>query len=135
MKSVLFVCVENSCRSQMAEGFARVRAVFPLRATSAGTRPARVVDPNAIAVMAEIGIDISEQIPKLIKLVDVGGYDYVITMGCGAEGICPAGFLGINTDWNIPDPTGKGIEEFRRVRDLIRTRVDELLGEIAKEER
>ncbi len=135
MKSVLFVCVENSCRSQMAEGFARARAPFPLRIASAGTNPAPLVNPTATAVMAEVGIDISGQTPKLIALGEVGGYDYVITMGCGADRICPAGFIGVNADWNVPDPKGKGIEEFRRVRDLIRTRVDELLNEIAKEER
>ena len=133
MKSVLFVCVENSCRSQMAEGFARAHATFPLRVGSAGTAPAAQVNPTAVAVMAEVGIDISRQRPKPIDRGTVGSYDYVITMGCGAEGVCPAGFLGVSAEWHIPDPTGRGIEEFRRVRDLIRARVDELLDEIVKE--
>ena len=135
MKSVLFVCVENACRSQMAEGFARAVAKFPLRVASAGTRPDSRVDPNAVAVMAEVGIDISGQVPKLIDIGSVADYDYVIIMGCSAQGICPANFLGVTADWNIPDPKGMGIEEFRRVRDLIRAHVDTLLNEIAKEER
>jgi len=134
VKSVLFVCVENACRSQMAEGFARVIADFPLRVASGGTKPAPAVDPNAVAVMAEVGIDISGHTPKPIQLDEVGDYDYVITMGCGVEGICPAGFIGTSIDWNIPDPKGKGISEFRRVRDLIRDKVEELLERIVKEE-
>jgi len=134
MSSVLFVCVENACRSQMAEGFARALAGFPLRVASGGTRPARMVDPNAVAVMKEVGIDIAERAPKSVGLAEVGEYDYVVTMGCGADGICPAGFIGTSVDWGIPDPRGKGISEFRRVRDLIRDRVEELLERIVKEE-
>jgi len=133
LKSVLFVCIENSCRSQMAEGFARTLASFPVRVASAGTRPAERVDKSAVEVMREQGIDISHQVPKLIDLDAVENYDYVITMGCGAEGICPAGFLGVSDDWQIPDPKGAGIEEFRRVRNLIRTRVEQLSVEIKED--
>ncbi|HDL85700.1 MAG TPA: arsenate reductase ArsC [Candidatus Acetothermia bacterium] len=128
MKSILFVCIENSCRSQMAEGFARAIADFPMCVASAGTRPALRVDQGAVEVMRELGIDISRQVPKPIDLKAVENYDYVITMGCGADGICPASFLGVSDDWKIPDPKGKGIEEFRRVRDLIRTKVDALIN-------
>ncbi len=134
MKSVLFVCIGNSCRSQMAEGFARALADLPLRVASAGTRPDFRVDPNAVAAMAELGIDISGRVPKPIDLGSVADYDYVITMGCGAEGICPAGFIGTSIDWGIPDPKGRDLVEFRRVRDIIRDKVEELLERIAKEE-
>jgi len=118
----------------MAEGFARTLADFPLRVASAGTRPAERVDQNAVEVMREIGIDISHKVPKMIDLEAVEDYDYVITMGCGAEGICPAGFIGVSDDWQIPDPKGKGIEEFRRVRDLIRARVEELVMTMKEDE-
>lgn len=127
MKAILFVCIENVCRSQMAEGFARAFADFPLRVASAGTRPASRVDQSAVEVMSKLGIDISRQVPKLIDLKTVGKYDCVITMGCGADGICPARFLGVSDDWEIPDPKGTGVEEFRSVRDLIRARVEELV--------
>ena len=111
----------------MAEGFARVLADFPLRVASAGTRPALRVDQSAVEVMKELGIDISRQVPKFIDLKTVGKYDCVITMGCGADGICPTGFIGASDDWEIPDPKATGIEEYRSVRDLIRSRVEELV--------
>lgn len=132
VRSVLFVCVENACRSQMAEGFARALAPS-LRVASAGTRPAERVEPKAVEVMREVGIDISCQRPKALADCDVAAYDYVITMGCGAAGVCPAGFLGVTEDWDIPDPRGKSLEEFRRVRDLIREKVEELLARMEKE--
>jgi len=94
----------------MAEGFARAFADFPLRVASAGTCPALRVDQSAVEVMRELGIDISRQVPKFIDLKTVGKYDCVITMGCGADGICPAGFLGVSDDWEIPDPKWNGIE-------------------------
>lgn len=130
MKRILFVCVENSCRSQMAEGWARHLARRPLDIGSAGTRPSGQVDPTAIQVMAEVGVDISRQTSKTIAPEDLLGYDYVITMGCGAEGVCPVGFGGVTEDWGIPDPKGGGIEAYRQAREVIREKVEALLEEI-----
>jgi len=130
VKSILVVCIENACRSQMAEGFAQALADFPLKVSSAGTRPAEHVDPNAVKVMAEAGIDISHQRPQGIDRKALLDYDAVITMGCGAEGICPAHFPGVTEDWQIPDPHGGSIDEYRRLPDLILKKVKTLLGEL-----
>jgi len=134
MKRILFVCVENACRSQMAEGWARHLARRPLDIGSAGTRPSGQVDPTAIQVMAEVGVDISRHSSKAIAPEDLLGYDYVITMGCGAEGVCPVSFGGVTEDWGIPDPKGKPVEVYREVRATIRVKVARLLEEIARVE-
>lgn len=125
---VLFVCVENACRSQMAEAFFN-RISKTARAGSAGTRPASAVNPLAIRVMKEVGIDISKAKPKLLTLKILEGVDKVITMGCAVGDVCP-GAVVETEDWKIEDPTGKSIEDFRRVRDTIRKKVRQLVAEL-----
>lgn len=113
---LLFVCVGNSCRSQMAEGIARS---LGHEAASAGTHPARLVSPNAVIACAEIGIDISNQQPKSVDNFSADDWDAVISMGCGVS--CPA--MKIDEDWELDDPVGQSIEVFRETRDAIRDRI------------
>lgn len=130
-RRILFVCVGNSCRSQMAEGFARhyaVRDGLDVDVKSAGTMPAGTVSRNAVAVMTERGIDISGQRPKVIDLAYAEAADDVLTMGCSAEEACPAHIVKRMVDWGLPDPVGQNLEVFRAVRDDIDRRVRGLLG-------
>ncbi len=132
-KRIIFVCVGNSCRSQMAEGFAKhyaKRFGLEVEIASAGTRPEGYVHPEAMAVMQERAIDISTHRSKGIQPEELLGYDYVITMGCSDEKICPVAFRGDARDWAIEDPFGKPIEFYRTVRDQIEQRVIDLLHEI-----
>lgn len=131
MKKVLFVCVENSCRSQMAEAFFNKLASGKMVAISAGTKPSNEVNPKAIEVMKEIGIDMSEQKPKPLTQEMVRVADKIITMGCGAD-FCPAPFLKTE-EWKIDDPSGESIEKFREVRDEIKRRVEKLIEDMAAE--
>ena len=124
---MLFVCVGNSGRSQMAEGFFNHLANGKARAISAGTKPARAVDPKTIEVMREVGIDISAARPKALIMEMLDQASRVVTMGCGAEGVCPASFVETE-DWQLEDPKGKPIDDVRRIRDDIRARVVRLLG-------
>ena len=118
---VLFVCVGNSCRSQMAEGWAKH---LGFEAASAGTSTnQRKVAPNAVTVMAEKGIDIGEQYPKHIDDVDVSLYDLIFSMGCGVY--CPN--LPLNGDWELDDPFGQELDAYRKTRDEIERRIRELL--------
>ncbi|MCM8756648.1 MAG: arsenate reductase ArsC [Candidatus Omnitrophica bacterium] len=128
-KKVLFVCIENACRSQMAEGWAKFFGKDSIDVYSAGSKPALQVDPKAIEVMKEKGIDISLQSPKSFKDLPVKDFDYVITLGC--KEICP--FLPANEhiEWKIDDPKGKSIDFFRKVRDDIEERVEKLIKEIS----
>ena len=126
MKTVLFVCVGNSGRSQMAEAFFNHMAGGKARAISAGTKPASAVDPQTVEVMREVGIDIGAAKPKALTMEMVEQADRVATMGCGVEGVCPASFVETE-DWQLEDPKGKSLEEVRRIRDEIRTRVTRLL--------
>lgn len=117
---VLFVCVENSCRSQMAEGFARA---LGLDAKSAGSNPSGKVNETAIQVMKELGIDLSKHASKSLK--DVGpDWDYVVTMGCGDA--CPFVPAKQKLDWQLPDPKNLPLDEFRKVRDEIGRLVKQL---------
>lgn len=119
---VAFVCTKNSCRSQMAEAFARKLAPDVIDPLSAGTEPAREVDPNAIEVMREVGIDISDAKPKALTPQEAADLDLVVHMGCGSQQclVVP----GIPTEeWQIEDPAGKGIDAYRAVRELVRARV------------
>jgi len=129
MKTVLFVCVGNAGRSQMAEAFFNRLADGKARAISAGTRPADAVDPKAIEVMREVGIDISGNKPKALTMEVLEQADRVITMGCGVEGVCPASFVETE-DWQLEDPKGKPIEEVRRIRDEIKTKVLRCLASV-----
>ena len=121
-KRVLFVCVENSCRSQMAEGFARA---LGLEAASAGSQPSGRVDESAIAVMKERGIDISKQISKGVAGLAAGTWNAVVTMGCGDA--CPSVPARLRLDWDLPDPKGLPLDEFRKARDRIESEIRRLL--------
>jgi len=124
MKKVLFVCIENSCRSQMAEALARLLASDILDAASAGSRPSGKVDPLAIKAMEEVGYDLSKHRSKSLKEVSQEYYDYVITMGCGDE--CPFFPAAFHEDWDIPDPKGKPLATMRKIRELISGRILDL---------
>ena len=125
MKKVLFVCVENARRSQMAEAFLNKLAKGNAVAVSAGAKPASKVDPKAVGVMKEIGIDITEQRPKVLTMKMVEEADIVIIMGCGAD-VCPVVPKRVE-EWRIEDPAGKPIAKFREVRNEIRKRVEKLV--------
>lgn len=128
MKNILFVCIENSCRSQMAEGWARHLGRERVKAFSAGSRPSGKVNEGAIAVMKERGIDLSGQASKGFDGLPELAWDYVITMGCGDA--CPFVPARARMDWDIPDPKDKPIEFFRLVRDEIERRVAQLLDQL-----
>jgi arsenate reductase (thioredoxin) len=127
-KRVLFVCIENSGRSQMAEAFAHLYAQDSIQAFSAGSRPSGKVNPMAIKTMAELGYDLNRQHSKSLSDVPQDKYDYVITMGCGDE--CPFIPAEHHEDWDIPDPKSLPLDEFRKVRDLIGECVKELAARI-----
>ncbi|HLP42857.1 MAG TPA: arsenate reductase ArsC [Fibrobacteria bacterium] len=124
-KKLLFVCVENSNRSQMSQAFARILGGDKVEAYSAGSRPSGVVNPKAIASMKEIGYDLSTHESKSLDDIPDIEYDAVVTMGCGDA--CPFVKAKKRVDWQIPDPKHMPPEEFRQVRDFIRARMDDLL--------
>ncbi len=127
-KRVLFVCVENANRSQMAEAFARIHSSDDVEAYSAGSHPSGQINPKAIAAMSELGYDLTRhESIGLTEIPDVV-YDFVATMGCGNE--CPQIRTRQREDWNIPDPKHLPTEEFRKVRDLIETKVKEMIEKI-----
>lgn len=127
--TVLFVCVHNAGRSQMAAGWLRHLAGDRVEVLSAGSAPAGTVNPVAVAAMAEVGIDIAAQQPKLLSDTAVQASDVVITMGCGDA--CPFYPGKRYEDWQLDDPAGKGLEAVRPIRDEIRRRVEELLESLA----
>jgi protein-tyrosine-phosphatase len=130
MKRVLFVCVENAGRSQMAEAFARKYGDGKVEALSAGTMPSKEVNPVVIQVMQEIGIDLTANRPKAITRQMVQDADMIIVMGCSAEGFCPAPLLSKVVDWQIEDPKDKPIEKVREIRDELDSRIRKLINEI-----
>ncbi|MEV6279031.1 arsenate reductase ArsC [Nocardia sp. NPDC051832] len=126
--SVLFVCVHNAGRSQMAQGFLTHLAGDRIEVRSAGSAPAESVNPAAVQAMSELGIDIGDQSPKILTADAVQTSDVVITMGCGDA--CPY-FPGVSyRDWVLDDPAGQGVEAVRPIRDEIRKRVEELIREL-----
>ncbi|MCW2758740.1 MAG: arsenate reductase ArsC [Nocardioidaceae bacterium] len=126
--TVLFVCVHNAGRSQMAAGFLRSLAGDRVRVLSAGSEPADQVNAVAVAAMAEVDIDIAAVQPTLLAESDVGASDVVVTMGCGDA--CPY-FPGKRyEDWELDDPAGRDLAEVRPIRDAIRARVERLLTEL-----
>ncbi|MDX6223026.1 MAG: hypothetical protein QOD91_2080 [Frankiales bacterium] len=130
--AVLFVCVHNAGRSQMAAGFARHLGGDAIEVRSAGSEPGERVNPAAVEAMAEVGIDISDQTPKLLTVEAVEASTEVITMGCGDA--CPV-FPGTSyRDWQLDDPAGQGIEAVRPIRDEIQTRVQALLTELLEDD-
>ncbi|MBE9498276.1 arsenate reductase ArsC [Streptomyces sp. GKU 257-1] len=126
--SVLFVCVHNAGRSQMAAGFLRHLAGDRVEVRSAGSLPGDQVNPAAVEAMREVGIDLSGQRPKALTPGAVQASDYVITMGCGDA--CPVFPGRTYLDWALADPAGKGVESVRPIRDEIRTRIEALVAEI-----
>ncbi|MCP9956225.1 MULTISPECIES: arsenate reductase ArsC [Streptomyces] len=128
LASVLFVCVHNAGRSQMAAGFLRHLAGDRVEVRSAGSAPGDRVNPAAVEAMREVGVDISAAEPKVLTPEAVRASDYVVTMGCGDS--CPV-FPGREyLDWALEDPAGKGVEAVRPIRDEIRNRVEALVAEI-----
>ncbi|MCT2087432.1 arsenate reductase ArsC [Microbacterium enclense] len=126
--SVLFVCVHNAGRSQMAAGFLRDIAGDRIEVRSAGSMPADQINPTAVQAMAELGIDITAEQPKILTTEAVQASDVVITMGCGDA--CPF-FPGKRyEDWKLDDPAGQGIDAVRPIRDDIRTRIEQLVSEL-----
>ncbi len=130
MARVLFVCVHNSGRSQMAEAFARHLSAGVVAAESAGTMPGGAINPMVVAAMRERKIDISHHRPKVITQAMVDRADRAITMGCTIDETCPATFVP-SDDWGLEDPAGKPLTVVRRVRDQIETKVAALLRELA----
>ncbi len=127
--SVLFVCVHNAGRSQMAAAYLSALAGDRVEVRSAGSAPADSVNPAVVAAMLEEGIDISAQSPKVLTIEAVQASDVVITMGCGDA--CPV-FPGKRyEDWKLDDPAGQGVEAVRPIRDEIRTRIEALIQELA----
>ena len=126
--TVLFVCVHNAGRSQMAAGYLQALAGDRIQVLSAGTQPKDQVNPSAIEAMAEEGIDIANNVPKVLSDETVKDSDYVITMGCGDA--CPFFPGKTYLDWPLNDPAGKGVEEVRPIRDEIRAKVEALIAEI-----
>ena len=126
MKKVLFVCVENAGRSQMAEAFANKYAKGKFIAFSAGNKPAERVNPVVVEVMKEKDIDISMNRPKLLTYQMTQEADLIVTMGCNDQGICPGPFFKPTIDWSLEDPKGKPIEKVREIRDDIERRVQKL---------
>ena len=125
MKNILFVCIENSNRSQMAQAFANVYGHNEIKAYSAGSSPSGKVNPKAIKAMQELQYDLNTHQSKSLDEIPDITYDYVITMGCGDE--CPNVKARHREDWQIPDPRNMDEIEFREVRDLIKTKVSSLL--------
>lgn len=126
--SVLFVCIHNAGRSQMAAAFLAHLAGDAIEVRSAGSAPAETINSAAVAAMAEVGIDMSDRSPKILTAEVVESSDVVITMGCGDA--CPV-FPGVRyRDWALPDPAGKGIEAVRPIRDEIKARVEKLIDEL-----
>lgn len=128
LASVMFVCVHNAGRSQMAQGFLQHLAGDRVEVRSSGTMPADQVNPSAVEAMSELGIDISLAKPKVLTDEDVRASDYVITMGCGDA--CPFYPGKKYLDWKLDDPAGKGVEAVRPIRDQIKKLVEQLVAEI-----
>ena len=129
MKKILFVCVENAGRSQLAEAFANYYGKEKLQVSSAGNKPVDKVNPTVVEVLKEKGIDISMNKPKLLTFEMAQDTDIIVTMGCTDQGICPGPFFKPTVDWNLEDPKGKSINKVREIRDEIEQRVQNLIAE------
>ena len=130
MKKVLFVCVENAGRSQMAEAFFRKYLPSGFEPISAGTKPAEKVNPIVIQAMKEVDIDIETQFPQSISKQMIDEAEKSVNMGCMDKESCPALFLKDVVDWQIQDPKGKSIEEVRKIRDQIEHKVKEFVSQL-----
>jgi protein-tyrosine-phosphatase len=125
MKKVLFVCVENSCRSQIAEAFAKMHGKGIIEAYSSGSRPSGIVNAKAAASMKEVGYDLSSHTSKSLSDIPDVEYEYAVTMGCGDE--CPFVKARHREDWGTPDPKDMDKEDFSKIRDMIEEKVKDLL--------
>lgn len=132
MKKVLFVCIENAGRSQIAEAFANQHGSDLVLASSAGNKPSDKINPVVVEVMKEKGIDISSKQPKEITAKMAMDADLIVTMGCSAEGICPGPFFKPTIEWKLEDPKGKPIEKVREIRDIIERQVIDLIKKEGK---
>ena len=130
MKRVLFICVHNSGRSQMAEAFLNHIASGKVEAVSAGTMPVDHVQPDVITAMRELGIDISRQRPKALTADMLESADRVVTMGCSQEQVCPASLVPVE-DWQLEDPEGQSLDKVRKIRDEIQSRVEKLVAQLS----
>ena len=128
MKKVLFVCVENSNRSQMAEAFAKIHGAGKVEAYSSGSRPSGKINPKAIAAMKELGYDLTSHQSKSLDEIPKIKYDYAITMNCGDE--CPFVIAELRDDWKLDDPKNLDPSEFNKVRDEIERRVKKLISSL-----
>lgn len=133
MKTILFVCVENAGRSQMAEAFASKYGKDKIIASSAGNKPADKVNQVVVQAMKEKGIDISANKPKLLTFQMAQSADTIVTMGCNDQGVCPGPFFKPTVDWKLEDPKGKPIEKVREIRDEIERQVQELMKQYEEE--
>ena len=129
-KTVLFVCVENAGRSQIAEGFFKRYAPQGFKVQSAGTKPVLQINPIVVQAMREVGIDISNQKSKELTEEMIRNSNPIVNMGCMDKSFCPTIFLPKVIEWNLPDPKGKSIEKVREIRDEIEQRIKELVAEI-----
>ena len=132
---IAFVCVQNAGRSQMAYALARREVTRrgldeTVELITGGTRPADHVHDEVASAMADVGIDVSTRTPREITFEETRESDYVITMGCSADDVCPAGWGGENRDWGLDDPDGRSPEEVAAIRDEIQRRVNDLLDEV-----
>jgi protein-tyrosine-phosphatase len=128
MKRVIFVCVENSNRSQMAEAFARIHGAGKVEAHSAGSRPSGKVNPRAVEFMREVGYDLTTHASKALDQFNGQEIDVAVTMGCGDA--CPLVRASRREEWNIPDPKEMAPDQYREVRNLIEKKVKQLLAEL-----
>jgi protein-tyrosine-phosphatase len=129
-KRVLFVCVENAGRSQIAEGFFNKYAPKGFKSQSAGTKSVSRINPLVVEAMREVGIDITAQKSKGLRDEMIRNSNHIVNMGCMDKSFCPTLFLPKVIEWNLPDPKGKPIKEVREIRDEIEKRVKELVAEI-----
>jgi protein-tyrosine-phosphatase len=132
-KSILFVCVENAGRSQMAEGFFRKYAPEGYEPISAGTKPTSQINPVVVEAMNEVGVDIKQQKPKDITEDMMRNSTKIVNMGCMDKSFCPTLFIPNLIDWGIEDPKGKSIEQVREIRDDIEQRVKQLVTDLPKD--
>jgi arsenate reductase len=137
--TVAFVCVQNAGRSQMAYAFAeRERAkrglADEIELLTGGTEPAESVHDEVVESMREVGIDLSGRVPREVTFEEIRDADYVITMGCAAEDVCPAGWAGENRDWDLDDPDGADADAVRATRGEIEARVAALFGELSEQD-
>ncbi|GAA0301692.1 low molecular weight phosphatase family protein [Halarchaeum salinum] len=135
--TLAFVCVQNAGRSQMATAFAEREVAErdldeEIELVTGGTDPAEHVHEEVVATMDDVGIDLSDREPREVTFEEIQRADYVITMGCSADDVCPAGWAGENRDWGLPDPDGKSSEEVAEIRDEIEARVRDLFDELTQ---